>query len=161
MYSFKSSLPGILMVIVSLLVLSQAFVMENQSIIDPASGSFFPALIALIMLCAGIVTIFQDRSSTQKKAEETTEQENESNEAAALETFTKKDYKLILIYFCLVIGFVILLPILTFFPAAFLFLLTSMFYLKGVSWLLNVTVSLATIVVIYFLFSQLFNIVFP
>ncbi|WP_158737899.1 tripartite tricarboxylate transporter TctB family protein [Alteribacillus sp. YIM 98480] len=161
MYSFKSSLPGILMVIVSLLVLSQAVVMENQSIIDPASGSFFPALIALIMLGAGIVTIFQDRSSTQKKAAETAEQENESNEADALETFTKKDYKLILIYFCLVIGFVILLPILTFFPAAFLFLLTSMFYLKGVSWLLNVTVSLATIVVIYFLFSQLFNIVFP
>ncbi len=135
--------------------------MENQSIIDPASGSFFPALIALIMLCAGIVTIFQDRSSTQKKAAKTTEQENESNEAAAAETFTKKDYKLILTYFCLVIGFVILLPILTFFPAAFLFLAASMFYLKGISWLLNVTVSLATIVVIYFLFSQLFNIVFP
>ncbi|MFB4163192.1 tripartite tricarboxylate transporter TctB family protein [Alteribacillus sp. JSM 102045] len=165
MYSFKSSLPGIMMVIVSLLVLSQAFMMENQSITDPASGSFLPALIALIMLAAGIITIFKDgrqrASSAHMEEEENFKKDDSINKTSEADTFTKQDYKLILLYFCLVIAFVLILPIISFFPAAFLFLAASMFFLKGVSWLLNITISLGTVVVIYFLFSELFNIVFP
>ncbi|SDH26506.1 Tripartite tricarboxylate transporter TctB family protein [Alteribacillus persepolensis] len=164
--SIKSSLPGLLMVIISLVVLSQALMMEDQSVTDPSSGSFFPALISVIMLAAGIFTIFQDnraRAATQQsdkdaveKAPDTTTTASESNLI-----FTKKDYQLIIAYFALVVGFVLLLPVLTFFPAAFLFLIASMFFLKGVSWFVNIAVSIGTIVVIYFLFSQLFNIVFP
>ncbi|RSL32155.1 tripartite tricarboxylate transporter TctB family protein [Salibacterium salarium] len=165
----KSSKSGILMTAFSLLVLSQAIVMEDQAITDPSSGSFFPALISVIMLAAGIFTIFQERlsrrSSPQHDSVEqvdakadnvNTDIENETSSA-----FTKKDYSLILLYFCMVIVFVLLLPVLSFFPAAFLFLIGSMWYLRGVSLVLNIIISIITIIVIYFLFSELFNIVFP
>ncbi|MDQ0298043.1 hypothetical protein J2S78_000451 [Salibacterium salarium] len=165
---WKSSKSGILMTAFSLLILIQAIMMEDQTIIDPSSGSFFPALISICMFAAGVFTIFQERlswrSSSQNNSAEGDDADDLNTNSETTKTsnaFTKKDYTLILLYFGMVIVFVLLLPVISFFPAAFLFLITSMFYLRGISLVLNITISILTIIVIYFLFSELFNIVFP
>ncbi|MBB6450520.1 hypothetical protein HNR44_002503 [Geomicrobium halophilum] len=161
MKTLKSLLPGLLMMMISLIVLSQAIGMDDTSILDPASGSFFPAIVGLIMFVTGGVTFLQERRSTPSDGNTETEGTNDPDVASTTNTFDKKDYQLVLLYYCLVIGFVVILPIISFFPAAFLFLVTSIFFLKGVSWRINLLVSLGAIFVIYFLFSELFNIVFP
>jgi len=55
----RSIMPGIVMVIVSLIFLSQAIVMEKADIMNPAEGNFFPALISVIMLLCGLTVIAQ------------------------------------------------------------------------------------------------------
>lgn len=141
----KSLAPGMIMVIVSFIFLSQALVIEKASITDPAGGSFFPALISLIMLICGITVIFQKPPAGEQSDE----------------GFTAKDYRFILIFFALIVVYVILLSIITFFPATLIFLVSSMIYLRDVSWKVNILVSIGSIIVIYLLFSQLFHIIFP
>ncbi|WP_164215916.1 tripartite tricarboxylate transporter TctB family protein [Virgibacillus sp. YIM 98842] len=145
MYAIKSLAPGMVMIIVSLVILSQALVMERADIFDPAGGSFFPALISLIMLICGITVLFQKYPQTEHGEE----------------GFTAKEYRFILIFFAMVVVYVFLLSIITFFPATLIFLVASMFYLKDVSWKLNFLVSIGSVIVIYLLFSELFNIIFP
>lgn len=145
--------PGIVMIIVSLIFLSQAIIMEKAPLFDPASGSFLPALISVIMLIAGITVVLPKR----KKAIEDSEASGQNKD----EIFSIKDYRFIIIFFLMIVVYVILLSIITFFPATFIFLCASMFYFKDVSWKVNVSVSVGSIVVIYFLFSQLFKIIFP
>lgn len=150
----KNSLgPGIIMIAVSLIFLSQAFLMEKASILDPASGSFLPALIAIIMLIAGVSVLLPKKQSTTGTDEETKD--------ATDETFTLSDYRFILVFFAFIVVYVVLLSFISFFPATFIFLIASMYYLKDVSWKINILVSIGSIIVIYFLFSQLFKIIFP
>ncbi|MBO1003261.1 tripartite tricarboxylate transporter TctB family protein [Pseudogracilibacillus auburnensis] len=148
MQTAKKLAPGMIMVIVSLIFFSQALVMEKASIFDPAGGSFFPALISIIMLLTGISVILQQRP---------THQSEENKE----ETFSLKEYKFILTFFAMIVVYVILLSIITFFPATFIFLSASMLYLKNVSWKVNILVSIGSVIVIYLLFSKLFHIIFP
>ncbi len=148
MRAIKSMAPGMVMVIVSLIFLSQALVMEKASITDPTGGSFFPALISTIMLICGITVLFQKRP--QVAAESETE-----------EHFTGKEYRFILTFFAMIVVYVILLSLISFFPATFIFLCSSMIYLRNVSWKVNILVSIGSVVVIYLLFSQLFHIIFP
>lgn len=148
MQAVKKLAPGMIMVIVSLIFFSQALVMEKASIFDPAGGSFFPALISIIMLLTGISVILQQRP---------THQSEENKE----ETFSLKEYKFILTFFAMIVVYVILLSIITFFPATFIFLCASMLYLKNVSWKVNILVSIGSVIVIYLLFSKLFHIIFP
>lgn len=144
MQAIRTLAPGMVMVIVSLIFLSQAIVMEKASLTDPSGGSFFPALISVIMLICGITVLFQKRP-----------QEKED------ERFTRKEYRFILTFFAMIVVYVILLSIITFFPATFIFLCASMIYLRNVSLKVNILVSIGSVVVIYLLFSQLFHIIFP
>jgi|SRR5690625_1277067 len=150
----KNSLgPGIIMIVVSLIFLSQAFLMEKAPILDPASGSFLPALISIIMLIAGVSVLLPKKQSTTDTDKET--------KNATDETFTLSDYRFILVFFAFIVVYVVLLSVISFFPATFIFLIASMYYFKDVSWKVNILVSVGSIIVIYFLFSQLFKIIFP
>lgn len=144
--------PGIIMIIVSLIILSQAIVMEKAPILDPTAGSFLPALISIIMLISGVTLLFPKKQQGH---------DDPDDEGRDDETFTLKDYRFIFIFFLLIVVYVVLLSIISFFPATFIFLLASMFYLKNVSWKTNLLVSLGSVIVIYFLFQQLFKIIFP
>jgi len=144
MQAIRTLAPGMVMVIVSLIFLSQAIVMEKASLTDPSGGSFFPALISVTMLICGITVLFQKRP---QEAED--------------ERFTKKEYRFILTFFAMIVVYVILLSIITFFPATFIFLYASIIYLRNVSLKVNILVSIGSVVVIYLLFSQLFHIIFP
>lgn len=158
MQSIKSVAPGLIMIIVSIIILSQAFMMEKQSITDPAGGSFFPSIIAVIMLICGVVNSV--KGAQQLRTFSHLSEENINNENAE-EVFTSKDLKLAFLFFCLVLIYVALIPIIHFYPATFLFLIISINFLKGISWKVNLLVSLIGIGVIYLLFSGLFGIVFP
>src|SRR5690625_1097597 len=109
MQQVRASMPGIVMIIVSLVFLSQSILMEKAYIFDPAEGSFFPALISLIMLLCGVTVIVQSLYAKNKRAVEETEEDSEG-------TFTFKDYKYILTFFMLSVIYVILLYYITFFP---------------------------------------------
>lgn len=146
MQAAKKLAPGMLMVIVSLVFFSQALVMEKASIFDPAGGSFFPALISVVMLLTGVSVVFGQRPKQQ------------SEEA---ELFTFKEYTFTLTFFLFIVVYVILLSFISFFLATFIFLSASMIYLRKVSWKTNILVSIGSVVVIYVLFSKLFHIIFP
>lgn len=143
--SVKSFALGAVMVIISLIFISQALMMEKAEITNPADGSFFPLLISIIMLICGVTVLFQ---------KETTD--NEQTEA-----LTFQDYRFILTYFVMIVIYIILLSIISFFPATFIFLFGSMIYLRNVSLIVNISVSIGSVIVIYLLFSKLFYIIFP
>lgn len=157
MQNIKSIAPGLIMIIVSIIILSQAFTMEKQSITDPAGGSFFPAIIALIMLLCGIVSSIKGAQQMRTFSHLSNDNSNEEE----TEKFTGADFKLVFLFFILVVIYVVLIPIISFYPATFLFLVISIYFLKGISWKVNLLVSLIGIGVIYILFSGLFGIVFP
>lgn len=159
MHTIKSMTPGIIMIIISLVIFSQAYIMEDQSITDPAGGSFFAAIISFIMLISGVVTSVN--SVRNKPADPTIETESNDKSEAAEEVFDKKSYGLVFLYFLLIVLYVMILPMITFFPATFLFLLTSIFFLRGISWKMNIAISVGSVIIIYLLFSKLFHIIFP
>lgn len=155
MQALKKYSPGIIMLLISLIFLSQAISMEKASIFDPAGGSFLPALIAFIMLITGVIVIIQQ---LPKRHNESTQGTDKNEKEMG---FTGKEYRFILTFFLMILVYVILLSIISFFPATFIYLVISMIYLRGVSWKVNLLVSIGSVIIIYLLFSKLFHIIFP
>ncbi|MEI3611336.1 tripartite tricarboxylate transporter TctB family protein [Pseudogracilibacillus sp. SO30301A] len=164
MQKVRAFAPGVIMIIVSLVFLSQAFTMEKASITDPAGGSFLPALIAFVMMITGITVLFQERMKLKVEMSEThhkvIEAEAETPDYENTE-MTMRQYSLILTYFIMIIIYVLLLSFIPFIVATFIFLSVSMFFLRGVSWKTNLIVSIVSIIVIDLVFSKLFHIIFP
>lgn len=160
MQKVKALTPGIIMIIISLVFLSQAFVIEKATITDPAGGSFFPALISIVMLITGITVLFQEQRKLKVSEihHQAVEKEKYDFEKTDMEL---KDYKLILTFFTIVVLYVLSLNFIPFLIATFFFLMISMFYLKGVSWKTNIIVSVLSIIIIHLVFSELFQIIFP
>lgn len=164
---------GSFMIIVSLIFLI-ASIRLDQDVTNPGEGSFLPAFVSIIMLLAGVKVLFEGRKETspspahldhideheipKKNYEKTTE---EDDELELDETWDKKDYLIALSYFVIVVLYVISLPYLSFFLSSFIFLVVSMYFLKGVSLWKNLLISLITIGTIYVIFKVLFQIVFP
>ncbi|WP_152655677.1 tripartite tricarboxylate transporter TctB family protein [Oceanobacillus sp. CFH 90083] len=168
MQTLKAMAPGLTMIIVGLVFLSQTFVMERASLFDPAGGSFLPALITIVMIITGVIVIIQDQVKKKAKTSmmETTAEENLENEAQHADgaediQMTWKQYAFIFIYFVLTILYVLSISILPFSVATCLFLIISMIYLRGVSWKTNILVSIGSVIVFYLVFTRLFHIIFP
>lgn len=154
----KQFAPGVVMIIISAIFISQAITMDNASLKDPAEGSFLPAIISLIMLITGIIVIIEQIAIKYKEKKEN---DISSEFSTNNQSFTAKEYGFTLTFFLWILIYVVLLSYITFFPATFIFLVGSMIYLKGVSWKVNVSVTIGSIIVIYFVFSKLFHIIFP
>ena len=164
-------LAGTFMIVVSLIFLIASLNLE-QDVTNPGEGSFLPAAISVIMLLAGIKTLFEGRRNSPQssdhliqkaeiQAEETEAGDDEDDDLPANDAWTKKDYGLSLSYFALTILYVISLPYLSFFVSTFIFLVVSMLFLKGVALWKNVLISLITVAAIYVIFEIIFQIVFP
>lgn len=168
MSAMRRYIPGSFIIVVSLLFLIASLMLE-QDVTNPGGGSFLPAFVSIIMLLTGVKVLFEGQkapSSTSNEIYDETQVENledkrDEEEVVIDESWEKKDYILVLSYFGLVVLYVISLPYLSFFIASFLFLVISMFYLKGVSLLKNLLISLITVGLLYALFKLLFQIVFP
>ncbi len=169
MQKIKAFAPGVIMIIVSLVFLSQTFVMEKASITDPSGGSFLPALIAIVMMITGITVLIQERpkkkaavteSISHKVNNDDTEMTSETTSVENME-MTMRQYGLILTYFIIIVLYVLLLSFIPFIVATFIFLSVSMIYLRGVSWKTNLIVSIISIIIIDLVFSKLFHIIFP
>lgn len=160
---------GSFMIIVSLIFLIASLMLE-QDVTNPGEGSFLPAFISIIMILAGVKALFEGRKDSPPSStnlgqinENELQEENseEDDEILVVEAWDKKDYILALSYFVLVVLYVISLPYLSFFISSFIFLVISMYFLKGVSLWKNVLISLITVGAIYVIFKVLFQIVFP
>jgi len=136
---------GAIMVIISLIVMILSINIPKQNLFELADGSFFPTLISLIMLISGIVQLYE---SAREKPVQERKEERESS-------FTVPVF--IVIFFL----YIILLNYFSFFILSFLFLVIIMFYLRGVSLLYNIFISIGTIVALYLIFTTVFGIVFP
>ncbi|GAK08322.1 tricarboxylate transport protein TctB [Geomicrobium sp. JCM 19038] len=139
------------MIIVSLVILYQSLLIQGTEQLNPAGGGFLPGIIAIVLIICGIVTLIND---LKKQVVEKTDEQKE-------QAFSKSDYFLIFSYFIFIVFYVLSLSFLPFLISTTLFLIISIFLLKGIKWYTNVIVSIVTVTIIYFLFSQLFNIVFP
>lgn len=171
MNAMQRYIPGSFIIVVSLAFLI-ASIMLKQDVLNPASGSFLPALISVIMLLSGVKLIFEGRNtpssfsaeineSVEEVKEENQEDSDDEDDLPIDTAWQKKDYMLVLAYFGFVVLYVVSLPYLSFFISSFLFLVVSMFFLRGVSLIKNIIISLITVGLLYALFKLLFQIVFP
>lgn len=152
MLTLKRTLPGAIMLMVSFVILYQSLLVQGEEMLNPAGGGFLPGVIAIILALCGAWTIISDlRKNKQEQA----------TAEASDNAFSKGDYLLIFSYFIFIVLYVLSLSFIPFFISTTLFLIISIYLLKGIKWYTNIIVSVVTVTIIYFLFSQLFNIVFP
>src|SRR5690625_2826654 len=159
----KNYISSVFMLLISIIFFASAYSMKGQSIIDPAGASFIPALITLLMFITGLYTFKEERTNIKSIKQKNNEQPHDSTDIKKLneEKVKSKSSYIVILYFFIVLLFIVVMSYLTFYISAFLFLVISIAFLKGVSWKLNLVVSTTTIIVIYLLFNLLFKIVFP
>lgn len=143
------------MMVVSAVILYMSITMKRFDVTDPAGGSFLPAVISLIMLAAAVTTLIKTwrTAKLEKDASEVTN--TKVNEPSLKLNVT------VFYYLLIIIGFVIILPYLSFIYAALIFLVGSMLFLKNISIVKNLIISICTVFVFYVIFQQFFNIVLP
>ena len=140
-----------LMMIISLFVLVQAFLISGFSSIS--SAGTFPMGASAVMVIAMASTLI--KNSKLKKADA-------DGFKGELRLATKQVLpKVFLVYTLLVIGYVFLIQPLHFLPSSFVFLLISMIYLKGSTYFKSVIIAIITLGCIYFMFQYLFRVVLP
>lgn len=140
-----------LMMIISLFVLAQAFLISGFSSIS--SAGTFPMGASAVMVIAMASTLIKNRKLKKADAD---------GFKGELLLATKQVLpKVFLVYTLLVIGYVILIKPLHFLPSSFVFLLISMIYLKGSTAFKSVIISIITLGCIYFMFQYLFRVVLP
>lgn len=140
-----------LMMIISLFVLAQAFLISGFSSIS--SAGTFPMGASAVMVIAMASTLIKNRKLKKVDADDF---------KGELRLATKQVLpKVFLVYTLLVIGYVILIKPLHFLPSSFVFLLISMIYLKGSTAFKSVIISIITLGCIYFMFQYLFRVVLP
>lgn len=144
----RNAFMGTLMLVIGLFILYLSITMERQEITDPASGSFIPGLVSVIMIGCGVNVLVR-----RKRSIESGTVEKEKNDSSHLYTVG--------LFFLVTLLFVISLSFLPFTLAAFLFLFILFFILKGMSLKRNLFISVGTVAVIYFVFESVFQIVFP
>src|SRR5690625_2036566 len=109
------------MILISLVIFYQANIIPNQELLDPSGGSFFPSLVALIMLLSGVVTLVQDykkASDEMSKLNSPGYIEEENSDLAQLNNSSTNVY----IFVGIVIVLVFLIEYINFFLASFMFL---------------------------------------
>lgn len=159
---------GSMMIGIALIFLISAFMIDKQDITDPAGASFLPAMITLIMIACAVFTFRQRpvplapvQSEEILITEIEEEVKTEQQEIVDNEKWTKKEYKFVFSYLGFVLLYVVLLPILTFFVASFIFLVLSFYFFKAGSLVKNALISGGVIAIIYVVFTVLFKIMFP
>jgi hypothetical protein len=132
-------------------ILIQACLISGFSSID--SPGTFPMGAAAAMVAASILVLMNNR---RLKRPQSANFKDELNQAAA--TVLPKAF---LIYSVIIIGYMLLIKPIHFFPASFAFLLISMVYLKGATWFKSLIVATGMLVCIYIVFQYFFRVVLP
>lgn len=150
--------PALILISITVLVLS--FYIEEQSVMDPSSAAFFPALLGGIMtVCAILIAIrgILPLSSAEKATED-----SEEESTVEMEEISKKDLNIRIFSFLLLVGlFAFLMNYLNFLIISFLFLFSAMFLLSKQKILTSLLIASIFSGVFYYLFVHVFHIVFP
>jgi len=140
-----------LMLAFSGFVLIQAYLISGFSSID--SPGTFPMGAGAVMVVSSALVLLKNRR--MKPSEPVTFKE-EMHQAAA--TVLPKVF---LVYSVIIIGYMLLIKPLHFFPASAAFLLISMVYLKGSGWVKSLLIAAGMLGCIYIVFQYFFRVVLP
>ncbi|SDC39463.1 Tripartite tricarboxylate transporter TctB family protein [Melghirimyces thermohalophilus] len=141
-----------LLTAISLTILGLSFNIEDNQVLDPSSASFFPALIAILLLICSLL-IWRRKAipaSDEKEDQGSDEGSEPSLPLVRLVSFIGG-----------ILLFAVLMQVIHFLLLSILYLFTSMTILNRSRWLTNLLVAVITAGVIYVLFVYIFKIVFP
>src|SRR5690625_2267905 len=150
MQKFSYMYLGGFMILISLAFFFVSIFIPKQNVLDVSEGSFFPTIVSFIMLLCGIVTLTKEYKSFRKIS---------YKEKA--DNYREENNKTVIYFMIIFLIYILLLYFFPFFIISFLFLVFTMYFLKNISWKLNIIVSISTVLFIYLIFSSVFKIVFP
>lgn len=140
-----------LMLGLSTFVLVQAYMISGFSSID--SPGTFPMGAGAVMVIASILVLLKNH---RLKRPDSAKLKEELHQAAA--TVLPKVF---VVYCVIIIAYMLLIRPLHFFPASFAFLLISMVYLRGATWLRSLLIAALMLACIYIVFQYFFRVVLP
>lgn len=144
---------------ISLVFLGLSFNIKNNSVFNPTSASFFPALTAVILLgCSVLIWLKKDK--TRSFSEDTEDLDKEKSEPQKSGPATNQ-LKRLGIFLGAVILFAVLMNYVHFLLLSTIYLFVAMSMLNRSRWMANLLTSAITASLIYFLFVNVFEIVFP
>lgn len=132
-------------------VLIQAYLISGFSSID--SPGMFPMGAATVMVVSSVMILLKNRRLKPAKAKSVRDELQQATTTVLPKVF--------LVYGVIIIGYMLLIKPLHFFPASFAFLFISMVYLKGTNWLKSLFITTVMLGCIYVVFQYLFRVVLP
>ena len=142
---------GWLLMAFSLFVFFQAYRISGFSSIS-SPGTFPMGAAAVMILSIGIIQL-----NNLRRKKPNTESFKEELRLAAASVLPR----IFLVYIAVIIIYMILIEPLRFLPSSLAFLLVSMIYLKGASWLKSIFIGVGTMAGIYLVFQYVFRVVLP
>lgn len=143
-----------LLFVISLMILGLSFNIKDSSVLIPSSASFFPAMIAVILLICSLLIWRKNNNSIPPQ--------NQTDDADHNTFISIKDQlKRLVPFLCTLILFAILMNYIHFLLLSTIYLFTVMSMLNKTRWIMNILTSVISASLIYFLFVNVFEIVFP
>jgi putative tricarboxylic transport membrane protein len=140
-----------LMMIFSLFVFIEAYRISGFSSIS--SPGMYPMIAAAVMVLSMALILLNNRKLVKPDADGF----KDEMQLAARRVLPP----IFLIYTAIVVGYMSLIEPLHFLPSSLVFLMASMIYLKGGSWLKSVLIAVGTMAGIYLIFQYVFRVVLP
>jgi len=159
-----------LLIVISLAVVAMSFNIEGQSVFDPTSPAFFPALVGVVMLISALMIArrgvhspssaqVEDKAPKPIAGNEEAEPEKEMYE---IENITQKGINIRLLLFTgLVVLFAVLMNYFNFMVLSFFFLFGAMLLLSREKIVRSLILSVIFSVGFYYIFVYVFHFVFP
>src|SRR5690625_746156 len=142
------------MILTGLFIFFMSINIPKQHVFDISGGSFLPSIVSFIMFISGVITVVSEYKIHQQRG-------NSVEEKQVPKSQNNNNYLIVVTFIIIYLIYIFLLQFLSFFIVSFLFLFISMFILKEVTWKWNIIISISTVIIIYFIFSSIFKIVFP
>ncbi|RNB80809.1 tripartite tricarboxylate transporter TctB family protein [Brevibacillus panacihumi] len=160
-----------LLIVLSLAVVAMSFNIEGQSVFDPSSPAFFPALVGVVMLISALMiarrgvqspSSAQEEDKAPKPVAGNEDDEELEKDMYEVENITQKGINIRLILFTLlVVLFAVLMNYFNFMVLSFLFLFGAMLLLSREKVLRSLILSAVFAVGFYYIFVYVFHFVFP
>ncbi|MEA2910423.1 MAG: putative tricarboxylic transport rane protein [Bradyrhizobium sp.] len=148
----RDGIAGLVLLAISLVLLVQSFQLPSLPIV-PVGPGFYPAIVLSFMAAASALLVVQDVIKHRAPAE------------AAVSDAPRRNYRLVVIAFAIVGGYVALLPLLGFRIATVLFVATLQAALdrpkSARQWVVLAAIALGTAAVSYFIFERYLLVLLP
>jgi putative tricarboxylic transport membrane protein len=148
----RDGIAGLVLLAISLVLLVQSFQLPSLPIV-PVGPGFYPAIVLSFMAAASALLVVQDVMKQRAPAE------------AGVSDAPRRNYRLVVIAFAIVGGYVALLPLLGFRIATVLFVGTLQAALdrpkSARQWLVLAAIALGTAAVSYIIFERYLLVLLP
>ncbi|PTM58422.1 tripartite tricarboxylate transporter TctB family protein [Desmospora activa] len=154
----------LLLIAISLIVLGLSLNIKDNSVLDPTSASFFPAVVSLILMASSIAIWKRGAFSPSPNEEESVHHPDRSvNATDPIANPTTKNFQIkqLILFLIGVVSFAYLMNFIHFLLLSTVYLFLAMTFLNRSKWRSNLLISILTSSLIYFMFVSLFEIVFP